>query len=81
MVPGWRGVDAPVPEALCAALASAYARGCRIISICPGCSFSPPPASSMAPGDNPHALPRRAAVPLLPQIQVVEDVLYVGDLC
>lgn len=36
MVPGWRGVDAPVPEALCAALASAHARGCRIISICSG---------------------------------------------
>lgn len=33
---GWRGVDAPVPEALCAALASAHARGCRIISICSG---------------------------------------------
>ena len=36
VVPGWRGVDAPVPEALCAALASAHARGCRIISICSG---------------------------------------------
>ncbi|WP_431835042.1 DJ-1/PfpI family protein [Klebsiella quasipneumoniae] len=36
MVPGWRGIDAPVPEALCAALAAAHARGCRIISICSG---------------------------------------------
>ncbi|VEC55755.1 transcriptional regulator [Klebsiella aerogenes] len=36
VVPGWRGVEAPVPEALCAALASAHARGCRIISICSG---------------------------------------------
>ncbi|MDP0919797.1 transcriptional regulator FtrA, partial [Klebsiella pneumoniae] len=33
---GWRGVVAPVPAALCAALASAHARGCRIISNCSG---------------------------------------------
>ena len=36
VVPGWRGIDAPVPAALCDALAAAHARGCRIISICSG---------------------------------------------
>lgn len=36
IVPGWRGADAPVPEALCEALRAAHARGARIASICSG---------------------------------------------
>ena len=36
IVPGWRGADAPVPEALCAALREAHANGARIASICSG---------------------------------------------
>ena len=36
VVPGWRGIDAPVPEALCTALRAAWARGCRLLSICSG---------------------------------------------
>lgn len=36
VVPGWRGSDAPVPEALCAELRAAWARGCRLLSICSG---------------------------------------------
>ena len=36
IVPGWRGVDAPVPAVLCQALANAHARGCRVMSICSG---------------------------------------------
>ncbi|MET6677697.1 transcriptional regulator FtrA [Citrobacter amalonaticus] len=36
VVPGWRGNDAPVPEALCAELRAAWARGCRLLSICSG---------------------------------------------
>ena len=36
MVPGWRGVDEPVPEALCAQLRAAHERGCRLMSICSG---------------------------------------------
>ncbi len=79
MVPGWRGVDAPVPEALCAALASAHARGCRIISICSGV-FVLAAAGLLngRRGDNPLALHRGAAVPFSAD-PVVEDVLYVGD--
>lgn len=29
VVPGWRGIDSPVPPALCEALVAAHARGCR----------------------------------------------------
>ena len=36
VVPGWRGVDEPVPEALCTALQLARKRGARIASICSG---------------------------------------------
>ncbi|WP_250955894.1 transcriptional regulator FtrA [Rhizobium sp. CG5] len=36
IVPGWRGQDAPVPEALCAKLRAAHARGARLASLCSG---------------------------------------------
>ena len=36
IVPGWRGVDTPVPEPLLRALRRAYARGARLMSLCSG---------------------------------------------
>jgi AraC family transcriptional regulator, transcriptional activator FtrA len=36
LVPGWRGVNEDVPEALCSALRAAADRGARILSICSG---------------------------------------------
>lgn len=36
LVPGWRGIDTPVPEDLCAALRQAHRNGARIASICSG---------------------------------------------
>ncbi len=36
IVPGWRGADTPVPEALCTALRDAHANGARVASICSG---------------------------------------------
>ncbi|KQN72856.1 transcriptional regulator [Devosia sp. Leaf64] len=36
VVPGWRGADAPVPEALIEQLRAAYGRGARLASICSG---------------------------------------------
>ena len=36
VVPGWRSADAPVPEALCAALRVAHAGGARVLSLCSG---------------------------------------------
>lgn len=36
VVPGWRGIDAPVPERLVAQLRSAHERGARLCSICSG---------------------------------------------
>jgi AraC family transcriptional regulator, transcriptional activator FtrA len=36
VVPGWRGADAAVPEALCRQLRAAHQRGARLASICSG---------------------------------------------
>jgi len=36
VVPGWKGIAVPVPEALLAALRRAHARGARLASICSG---------------------------------------------
>ena len=36
VVPGWRGIETPVPGDLVAALVAAHARGARIMSLCSG---------------------------------------------
>lgn len=36
IVPGWRGIDEPVPQNLIDILRSAHARGARLVSICSG---------------------------------------------
>jgi AraC family transcriptional regulator, transcriptional activator FtrA len=36
VIAGWKGVDEPVPEALCEKLRAAHARGARLASICSG---------------------------------------------
>lgn len=36
IIPGWKGVDVPVPAGLKAAIVTAHDRGCRLVSICSG---------------------------------------------
>jgi AraC family transcriptional activator FtrA len=36
VIPGWRGIDAPVPEPVCAAVRAAHAGGARVMSLCSG---------------------------------------------
>ncbi|KZL15756.1 HTH-type transcriptional regulator CdhR [Pseudovibrio axinellae] len=36
LIPGWRGIDTPVPEDLIQALCNAHQRGARVASICSG---------------------------------------------
>lgn len=76
VVPGWRGMDSSVPEALCDALRQASARGCQVMSICSGVFVLA--AAGLLDG-------RRATThwryietlkTRFPAIDVVEDVLY-----
>lgn len=76
IVPGWRGIDSPVPDALCEALRKAYARGCQLLSICSGVFVLA--ASGLLNGRK--ATTHWRYVDTLkaryPAISVVEDVLY-----
>lgn len=79
VIPGWRGIETPVPEALCAALRRAHQRGCRLMSICSGVFVLA--ASGVLDGREATTHWRYTAElqQRFPAIKVVEDVLYVGD--
>lgn len=79
IVPGWRGVDAPVPEALCAALQMARGRGARIASICSGVFVLA--AAGLLDGKTAttHWRYTEALEQGFPDIRVNLDVLFVED--
>ncbi|WP_313128362.1 transcriptional regulator FtrA [Pseudescherichia vulneris] len=76
IIPGWRGAECPVPEALCQALREANARGCRIMSICSGVFVLA--AAGLLNGK--RATTHWRYTPLLreryPAIEVLDDALY-----
>ncbi len=76
VVPGWRGMDAPVPAALREALRRANARGCQLLSICSGVFVLA--ASGLLNGRKAttHWRYIEALKARYPAIGVVEDVLY-----
>lgn len=76
LVPGWRGIDAAVPDALCAALRRANARGCQLLSICSGVFVLA--ATGLLDGRKAttHWRYIEALKTRYPAIDVVEDVLY-----
>lgn len=79
IVPGWRGADTPVPEALCAQLRQAHQRGCRIMSICSGVFVLA--AAGLLDGGKAttHWRYLDALQQRYPRIDVVPDVLYVDE--
>ncbi|HEX4502635.1 MAG TPA: transcriptional regulator FtrA [Scandinavium sp.] len=79
VVPGWRGVQTAVPDALCGALRQAHLRGCRIISICSGVFVLA--ASGLLDGRQAttHWRYTDELQQRFPAIHVVDDVLYIGD--
>lgn len=79
IVPGWRGADQPVPEALCQALRAAHAGGARVLSICSGVFVLA--ASGLLSGlkATTHWRYTDTLKARYPDVEVVPDVLYVDS--
>lgn len=79
VVPGWRGVESPVPDALCDALCQAHARGCRIMSICSGVFVLAAAGLLNGKKATTHWRYTERLRQQYPAISVVEDVLYLAQ--
>ena len=79
IVPGWRGIDAPVPEALCDALREAHRRGARILSICSGVFVLAAAGLLSGRRATTHWRYTDALKQRYPDIDVSPDVLYVDE--
>ncbi|MGJ3263505.1 MAG: transcriptional regulator FtrA [Salinarimonas sp.] len=79
IVPGWRGAEEPVPDAITAAIRDAHARGARVLSLCSGVFVLA--AAGLLSGRNATTHWRYLDVlaRLHPDIRVVPDVLYVDE--
>jgi AraC family transcriptional activator FtrA len=79
IIPGWKGVDAPVPPKLSSALTAAHERGARIASICSGAFVLA--AAGLLDGKRAATHWRYAdsLQRLFPRVQVEASVLYVED--
>lgn len=76
LVPGWRGIDAAVPDALCDALRRASARGCQLLSICSGVFVLAATGLLDRRKATTHWRYIEALKTRYPAIDVVDDVLY-----
>jgi AraC family transcriptional activator FtrA len=79
MIPGWQGIDVPVPEAIVAALRSAHDGGARLLSICSG-SFVLA-ATGLLDGKRAttHWRYAQALQERYPRVRVDPDVLYIDE--
>lgn len=77
VIPGWAGVDVPVPQPLIAALRTAHRNGARLLSICSGAFVLA--ATGLLDGQRAttHWCYTDALRSRFPQIDVDPDVLYV----
>lgn len=79
IVPGWRGVDAPVPEPLIEALREAKVRGARIASLCSGVFVLAAAGLLDRQRATTHWRYVAALRQLYPDLLVEPDVLYVDN--
>lgn len=82
VVPGWRGIDAPAPEALLAALRAAHARGARLMSLCSGVAVLAAAGLLAGRAATTHWRYAEAVAARWPDIRLDPGVLYVdhGDV-
>jgi AraC family transcriptional activator FtrA len=82
VIPGWRGIDAPVPQDLIDALRAAHMRGVRILSFCSGVFVLAAAGLLDGKSATTHWRYTKALMARYPQISVSPDVLYVdaGDV-
>jgi AraC family transcriptional regulator, transcriptional activator FtrA len=79
IVPGWRGMEAPVPDALTGALRDAYAGGARIVSLCSGAFVLAAAGLLDKRNATTHWRYADELVRRHPKVRFVPDVLYVDD--
>ncbi|MET0172266.1 MAG: transcriptional regulator FtrA [Agrobacterium vaccinii] len=77
IVPGWRGIDCPVPEALCEALRKAHDNGARLLSICSGVFVLAAAGLLTGRKATTHWRYTDALKERFADIEVLPDVLYV----
>lgn len=82
VVPGWRGIDAPVPSALIHALQAAHARGARLMSLCSGVAVLAAVGLLAGRAATTHWRYAEAVAARWPDIRLDPGVLYVdhGDV-
>ncbi|MFN3720394.1 MAG: transcriptional regulator FtrA [Rhizobium rhizophilum] len=79
VVPGWRGIDEPVPNTLLEALRTAHGRGARLMSLCSGVAVLA--ATGLLDGRRAttHWRYADAIAARHPEIRLDPDVLYVDE--
>lgn len=79
IVPGWRGMNVPVPSALCNKLRRANDQGARILSVCSGAVVLA--AAGLLDGKRAttHWKYAQTLSRLYPEVEVDPDVLYVDE--
>ena len=79
VVPGWRGIDEPVPKTLLQALRAAHSRGARLMSLCSGVAVLA--ATGLLDGRRAttHWRHADAIAARHPEIHLDPDVLYVDE--